>query len=265
MMQNTAQPQNSATVGAAPVTNSVQQRRKRIRRIIGFTIWGIGLILILVSCYIVHGHPGPYPFEVTFSRAVQSLNIPPWLLTTLVFSASLIDPVNSAIALILWLAFMVTFGWYRQAAFLILTVSIGNAIDALLGDYVVRPRPSTAYLIRVEGTYHANSFPSGHCAHTMLYYGALLYLSFSEPVRKWRYRWVLIPLQIYAAFNILTIGFERIYQGEHWFYDTAAGTLDGLLWLTAGIFLYNWIPELLQNWQAKRQQQQAQAASARTA
>ena len=262
MMQNPAQPQSSTTAVAAPVTTSEQQQRKRTRRIIGFTVWGIVFILILLSCYIVHGHPGPYPFEVTFTRSVQSLKLPSWLLTTLTFSASLIDPVNAGIALVLWLAFMLTFGWYRQAAFLILTVSIGNAIDALLGDYVARPRPTTAYLIHVEGTYHANSFPSGHCAHTMLYYGALLYLSFSEPVRKWRYRWVLIPFQILAVFNILTIGFERIYQGEHWFFDTAAGTVDGLLWLSAGIFLYNWIPELLQNWQAKRQQQQSQAVSA---
>jgi len=262
MMQNTAQTQSNTIASAAPVTISGQQLWKRIRRIIGFTVWGIGLIIILVACYIVHGHPGPYPFEVTFTRSVQSLNLPSWLIGTLILSASLIDPVNAGIALILWLAFMLTFGWYRQAAFFILTVSIGNAIDALLGDYVARPRPSTVYHIRVEGIYHNNSFPSGHCAHTMLYYGALLYLSFNEPVRKWRYRWLLLPLQIFAAFNMLTIGFERIYQGEHWFFDTAAGTLDGFLWLTAGIFLYNWIPELLQNRRAKKQESNAQAVSA---
>ena len=262
MMQNTAQPQSNTIASLAPATSSEQQGRRRIRRIIGFTIWGIGLIIILVACYIVRGHPGPYPLELTFTRAVQSLNLPSWLIGTLTFFASLIDPVNSAIALLFLFAFMLTFGWYRQAAFFILTVSIGNAIDALLGDYVARPRPSTAFHIHVEGTYHANSFPSGHCAHTMLFYGSLLYLSFSEPVRKWRYRWLLLPLQIFAAFNMLTIGFERIYQGEHWFFDTAAGSLDGFLWLTVGIFLYNWIPELLQNRRAKRQQQQSQAISA---
>ena len=233
-----------------------------MRRITGSTVWAIVFILILAACFIVHGHPAPYPVEVSISQAVQSLNLPSWLIATLTFLAALIDPVNSAIALLILFTFMLTFGWYRQAAFFILTVTIGNGIDALLGDYVFRPRPSMKYIKHVEGIYTGNSFPSGHCAHTMLFYGSLLYLSFREPVRKWRYRWLLIPLQIYAAFNILSIAFERIYQGEHWFFDTVSGTVDGLLWLTVGIFLYNWIPEFLQNRQAKRQQQQSQTASA---
>ena len=89
-----------------------------------------------------------------------------------------------------------------------------NMRRCLPNNILTAAHVSSANLIHIEGTYHANSFPSGHCAHTVLYYGALLYLSFSEPVRTWRYRWLLIPLQLFAVLNILLVGFERIYQGE---------------------------------------------------
>ena len=258
MMYDTTQPQNVTQVGTAPGVDYGKQRRRPGRRIAGIILWGIGFAIIAVASIIIHSHPAPWPWEVDLSRSVQSLHLAPPLLAVLTFLAALIDPVPSSIALLLWFAFLLTFAWFRQAAFLVTTVSVGNAIDALIGDYVRRPRPS-ANLIHIEGTYRFNSFPSGHCAHTVLYYGALLYLSFSEPVRRWRYRWLLIPLQIFAALNILLIGFERIYQGEHWITDVLGGSLDGLLWLSVGIFLYNWIPQLLERRHAKKQEKQAHA------
>lgn len=256
MMHDTAQPQYRTKAGTATLGNHGKRRRRRTRRIAGITCWGIGLMLILVASVIVHGHPAPWPGEVAFSRSVQSLNLTPGLLAFLTLLASLIDPVAASIALVLWFAFLLTFGWIRQAAFLALTVGIGNAVDALIGDYVRRPRP-TANLIHIEGIYHANSFPSGHSAQTVLYYGTLLYLSFLEPVRRWRYHWLLLPLQLFAVLNILLIGYERLYQGEHWIADVLGGTLDGALWLAVGIFLYNWIPELLKRRRAKRQGEKA--------
>ena len=198
MIHDTAQPQNRTTAGAITLANRGRRRGRVTRRIAGITCWAIGLIIILVASLIVHAHPGPWPGEVAFSQSVQSLNLAPGLLASLTFLASLIDPVAASIALVLWFAFLLTFGWIRQAAFLALTVGIGNAVDALIGDYVRRPRP-TANLIHIEGIYHANSFPSGHSAQTVLYYGALLYLSFIEPVRTWRYRWLLLPFQIAGA------------------------------------------------------------------
>jgi undecaprenyl-diphosphatase len=258
MMHDATKPRNVTQAETAPPIYHGKRRRRLRRRIAGITCWGIGFAIILVASIIIHAHPSPWPGEVALSRSVQSLHLAPPLLAFLTFLASLIDPVPSSIALLLWFAFLLTFAWFRQAAFLVTTVSVGNAIDALIGDYVRRPRPS-AHLIHIEGTYHFNSFPSGHCAHTVLYYGALLYLSFSEPLRRWRYRWLLIPLQIFAALNIVLIGFERVYQGEHWITDVLGGMLDGLLWLSVGIFLYNWIPELLERRRARRQEKQSHA------
>ena len=91
----------------------------------------------------------------------------------------------------------------------------------------------------------------------MVYYGFLLYLSFTKPVREWRYHWVLIPLQVFAALNILLMGFSRIYQGEHWVSDTLAGYLSGALWLTLFIFLYQWTTNIVERRRAKRRMEQS--------
>ncbi len=86
-----------------------------------------------------------------------------------------------------------------------------------------------------------HSFPSGHTEHDVAYYGFLLYLSFTPPVREWRYRWVLIPFQILAAFDILTIGYSRVLEGEHWLTDVLGGYLSGSLWLLLCIVIYRYI------------------------
>jgi membrane-associated phospholipid phosphatase len=74
----------------------------------------------------------------------------------------------------------------------------------------------------------------------MVFYGFLLYLSLTKPVRQWRYRWALLPLQIFAVINILIMGFARLWEGEHWLIDILGGYLDGAIWMVLFIFLYNW-------------------------
>jgi hypothetical protein len=49
----------------------------------------------------------------------------------------------------------------------------------------------------VLSTIPVHSFPSGHTETDVAYYGFLLYLSFTPPVRQWRYCNFLIPFQIF--------------------------------------------------------------------
>lgn len=253
MMHETTDPSSNAQAEEQGFSPAQKPKKHMASRIVRYILWVIGLAIILTSAVIIRGHPDPWPFEVSFSRSIQALNLNEGFVSVLTFLAGMINPVPSAITLLAWLAFLLIFNWYKQAGFLVLTISIGNAIDALIGDFVHRPRPSHHYLARIEGLFTANSFPSGHCAHTILYYGALLYLSFSGSVRRWRYRWLLIPLQIFAALNILVIGFERIYQGEHWLTDVLGGTLDGFLWLCAGIFVYHRVEKMLEKRRARKE------------
>ncbi|BCL79889.1 hypothetical protein ccbrp13_23540 [Ktedonobacteria bacterium brp13] len=43
--------------------------------------------------------------------------------------------------------------------------------------------------------------------------------SFTKAVRTWRYHLWLIPLQLYAVYDILLIGYSRILEGDHWFME----------------------------------------------
>ena len=67
----------------------------------------------------------------------------------------------------------------------------------------------------------------------------------TRPVREWKYRWLLLPLQLYAVFDILAIGHSRILEGDHWLTDVLGGYLEGALYLFFFIFLYRWVTDIL--------------------
>ena len=227
------------------------RRSAHTRHIIEGICWLLGLIVLATSAYFTHLHPGPWPGELEFSRAVQSIHYWPWLLSSLMFFSSLNNIPPSIAAIVIWVVGMALLRWFRQAIFLALTVGVGNSINLLIGDLVGRPRPSPK-LLHVDTLLKYNSFPSGHTEHDVVFYGFLLYLSFTKPVRTWRYRWFLLPLQIFAITAILAIGYSRVLEGEHWLSDVLAGYLSGALWLFLFIFLYRWVTQLQATWQAKK-------------
>src|SRR6266487_622919 len=222
-----------------------------IRRSIAITLWVIGLLTLAVAAVLVRNHPGPWPIELEFTRTVQSLSYWSWLPPIIDFFGTFDNPTPSGIVLGIVFTAILLMGWYRQAIFLALVVGIGDGIDTLIGDFAARPRPSPA-LVRVDVMLKYNSFPSGHVCHDAIFYGFLLFLSFTRPGRRWRYRWARIPLQVFAALNIGMIGFSRVYGGEHWAFDTLGGYLEGALWLTLFIFLYQWTMSTLERRRAKR-------------
>jgi membrane protein len=126
-----------------------------------------------------------------------------------------------------------------------------DGLNFIIGFLVARPRP-TSPPIHVLMPETVPSFPSGHVENDVVYYGFLLYLSFSKPVSQWRYRWLLIPFQLYFALNILFIGYSRVLEGSHWLNDALAGYLTGALWLALLIFLYRWTLDRMTKWYARR-------------
>ena len=258
-MERSAPLPNSQTQSQTSKAGCTPQKTRLIRTGIAVTLWLIGLILLAMASVLIHDHPGPLPFEVTFSQTVQNLHYWPWIPPLLVFIGTFNNPTPTGIVIGILFVGMILLGWYRQAIFFALAVGIGNLLDTFIGDYVVRPRPS-ANLIRVDVPLKYNSFPSGHTCHMMLFYGFLLFLSFTKPVQEWRYRWVLIPLQVFAVLNILLMGYSRVYEGEHWLSDILGGYLSGALWLSLFIFLYLFTTNKLEERRARRQvEKQAQA------
>ena len=202
-------------------------------------LWFLAIAAMIGLSFFAHAHPRPLPFELTVTRDLQGMSFPPAVQAIMRWFTAIDDPLPDIIIVPVCVLILALFRKFMAAIFLALSTGIGNGIDALIGDYVGRPRPSV-HLVHVDSVLIFNSFPSGHCCHMMVFYGFLLYLSLTKPVRQWRYRWALVPLQIFAVINILIMGFARLWEGEHWLIDILGGYLDGAIWMVLFIFLYNW-------------------------
>ncbi len=238
------------------------QKRYRIQAV----LWTIGLIIFVISCFTIHFHSTPYPIDLWAIHSVQAEqpHLPSWLQFLIVLPSILNDPVPSALTLTAWVVMMIvvglvrhlrklpSLGWFLAAVGLVVTVMSSAGVNVLLDIIIGRPRPDPH---RYHFQLHTPlvpfpAYPSGHTEHDVAYYGFLLYLSFTKSVREWKYHWLLLPLQIYAVFDILDIGYSRIYEGDHWFTDVLGGYLEGVLLLFFFIFLYRFTT----SWFAKRRQ-----------
>lgn len=235
------------TLGSIPDRRNHKAGSVNPRHIIGITLWIIGLIILVVLAVIVHSHKPPWPIELNFTRTIQGPHPIPCPVPYQAHSAmqaglfdvsQLNNPLPSVIAGALWLIGMSLLRLFRQALFFIVGVASVGGLFLLLTPIVSRPRPTLKYGICVHDTYPYFSFPSGHVSHDVVSSGFLLYITLSEPVRRWRYRWLLLPLQVFFVLDILLIGYSRLLEGDHWLFDVLGGYIVGALWLFLFIFLY---------------------------
>lgn len=249
-MSSTTNPRGLQSTAEATVPRREERRDKRGWQIIQYTLWSIGVVIFAIACVIVHFHPAPWPFDLQTTITVQHLQL--WVgFSALLTLASLMnDPLVSIIELIVWFVGLLLIGiiawrlgkaavrWIMSAIFISVGTSVMDGLNGLISLIVGRPRPSSPLIhVLMPEPYH--SFPSGHAENDMVYYGILLYLSFTRPVREWRYRWVLIPFQVFAFLIIAVIGYARILEGSHWLTDVLGGYLSGAIFLALLIFLYN--------------------------
>jgi membrane-associated phospholipid phosphatase len=207
--------------------------------IIGSVLWLLAVVFMVLLSLFAHTHPQPVPFELTVSRDIKAIPFPSFVQAIMRWFTAINDPIPDVITVCIVAVILAIIRKFKAAIFLLLSAGIGNAVDALIGDVVGRPRPSV-HLLHVDSLLKFNSFPSGHSCHMMVFYGFLLYLSLTKPVRQWNYRWALLPLQAYAVVTILIMGLARLWEGEHWITDVVGGYLDGLIWMVLFIALYNW-------------------------
>ncbi len=230
----------SSQMLTAPTTAVAEKRdNARIRQSIGALVWSIGFIILIVFSVIVHSHPGPWPFDLETTLYVQGLHLWLWVKACLTFINVFNNGIPAAVELALWFLILLLLRQFRYALFIGLGSAAFDALNGLLGTIVARPRPSP-HLIQVSMAEPTYSFPSGHVEHCIVYYGILLYISFTPSLRQWRYHWLLLPFQIFAILTILCVGFARIEAGSHWITDVLAGYLSGVLLLTILLILYRW-------------------------
>jgi len=265
-MYNTTHRQKPQVSDTTTTPGGESRRAAQKRHRVAVTFWVLGLIIFVISCLIIHFHPQPYPFDLAATQTVQSLHPWPWVNSVIEFPSTLNDPLPSIVALGVWFFAMLLIGlafrskgrsparWLLSAVFLLLTVMCSAGLNVVIDDLVARPRPDphTEPIHVYTPIVPFPTYPSGHTEHDVAFYGFLLYLSFTRPVREWRYRWLLIPLQLYALFDILAIGYSRVLEGDHWLTDVLGGYLEGALYLLFFIFLYRWTTDLLAQRRARK-------------
>ncbi len=124
--------------------------------------------------------------------------------------------------------------WHKRLyiAPLLLTI-IGTEIFTAISKIAFhRPRPELA--LYTEPSF---SFPSGHAAIAIAFYGFLAYILIRH-FAKWKTK---VNIFFIGLSIILLIGFSRLYLGVHYVSDVWGGYLVGALWLIIGISISEWI------------------------
>lgn len=98
----------------------------------------------------------------------------------------------------------------------------------LIKIFINRDRPGQDLAFYLE---KSKSFPSGHSAASMAFYGFVTYYLMHHIVKR-NYRTIAV---ICGTLVIGLIGFSRLYLGVHFLSDVLGGFLVGGLWLVAGI------------------------------
>jgi membrane-associated phospholipid phosphatase len=266
VVNNATNPEGMQTQTAATMLSG-EKRESRIKRhpVIAI-IWAIGLLIFIISCFIIHTHPQPFPFDLAVTQSLTPLQDVRWAYTILQIPSFMNDTYTAIVMATVLFAALMLIGevrrrrgksailWFESAIFLAVFVPLSTFINIFIAYLVNRPRPSslTSPIKHHTQLILIPSFPSGHTEHSVVFYGFLLFLSFIKPVREWRYRWVLIPFQVLAVLDILTIGFSRIVAEDHWISDVLGGYLVGALELCVYIFLFWWVYDILTKRRAKR-------------
>lgn len=185
--------------------------------------------LTLISAAIavaVAGHPSPFGFDVTATRALQTVS----LLAIPMEVVSL--PGNFAVwqglAVGVVCLVIARSGLKREALALLLVASGEFLLNGLIKWAIHRPRPTVAD-VQVFGFVGGYSFPSGHVMFYTAFYGGLFLLAMT----KLRPSIGRTTIMVVCAMLVGLVGMSRMYLGAHWASDVAAAYALGAAWLLA--------------------------------
>lgn len=133
----------------------------------------------------------------------------------------LAGPIFQTLVLVGCIGYFAATKRFRPQGMTMLVGGIGGGLLIVgLKHLFHRPRPTVVF------EHLGYSFPSGHSFFALVVYGMLAYwLTRDVPVRQRRRVWGL------AVTGILLVGFSRVFIGEHYPSDVAAGFLVALPWV----------------------------------
>lgn len=143
-----------------------------------------------------------------------------------------ISDIHSVLGIILWsMLTALIFIWKKDWYWLLgLAVSVGGGmlVNVLVKYAFHRARPSFDEPLLTLMTY---SFPSGHTAGSMLFYGVLTAYLVCH-VRFWRWQ---IPIVTIAVLMVVIVGISRMYLGVHYLSDVLAAIAESIAWLALSL------------------------------
>ncbi len=190
------------------------------------------LISLAILGYLAHRLPY-FPGDIAVSLWLQKIDL------------SFVNPVMQAVSYIsslipaIFIVILVAGGLWllkkkAEAPFIVSLASLTALANWLLKLLISRPRPDSE-LIQVLGESSGFSFPSGHTAYAVVFYGFLFYLV----PRLTRQAAIRRALQSILTLLVMLTGASRIYLGAHWPSDTLASLLLGGLLLATAIALHH--------------------------
>ena len=112
-----------------------------------------------------------------------------------------------------------------------LNIALGALLNKVVKHLIQRERPTEEIRLIEESGF---SFPSGHSAVSMIFYGFMIYLV-SKYIKN---KYLKLFFTILLSALIMLIGLSRVYLGVHYITDVLGGFLIGVMFLIVYISAY---------------------------
>jgi membrane-associated phospholipid phosphatase len=194
-----------------------------VRRRDGLVVAGCLALLLLLARLIDPRQPP------RFDEAVLDwLHLPTGLGQLLLQIYKLTGVQVTGVLVVASLWYLVLRRWWRDLRLLVMaTGGILVLVDMVLKPLFDRARPHDG-LLQLEG----RSFPSGHAAGSVAFYGAMVLILASHHPQLRR------PLSVAASLWIALVWLSTLQARAHWPTDLLAGGAVGLAWLTLCLSLW---------------------------
>jgi membrane-associated phospholipid phosphatase len=145
---------------------------------------------------------------------------------TSIFTLLAETPTIIALTAVAAVAFRLAFSRWRESVIVVCAVVGETLIFWLTTLLIDRQRPRLPQLDEAPPT---SSFPSGHTAASVAFYGTVALVLLWHSRRVWL-RWLGVLVAVAVP---LLVGGSRLYRGMHFPTDVLAGLLLGSAWLSA--------------------------------
>jgi len=206
-------------------------RRYRTDVFLGYMVISAATFLVLAGLARTVAY---FTFDVKITRTVQGFNAA-WF-GPLMYALSWIGFAPQAYVIsVVVLLFLYASGLKWEAILGAASVALSSLLGLAIKGLIDRQRP-TANLVNVIFQLQSYSFPSGHVLYFTVFFGFLLFLTYTL-LRPSRGRTILL---LTFTLMVMLIGLSRIYEGQHWASDVFAAYMLGSVWLGLSIVVYRW-------------------------